>query len=135
MATSALDRIKAIRDKADKEIEAIKDEARSELSKRIGEAREHLRSLEAEYAELIGRNVRGERVGRRGTAAASGPKADFGSEKELADVLKGAPDHKMNRKALNVAGYSLASAIAVAKGDGKKFGFEQNKAQGSVWLK
>ena len=62
MATSALEKIKAIREKAEKEVEAIKAEAVSELSKRIGEAREHLRSLEAEYAQLTGKNVRGERV-------------------------------------------------------------------------
>ncbi|HEY5814643.1 MAG TPA: hypothetical protein VIT23_18560 [Terrimicrobiaceae bacterium] len=136
MATTALEKIKAIREKAEKEVEAIKSEAVSELSKRIGEAREHLRGLEAEYTELTGRNVRGERVGRRGGSDGTRtPKADFGSDRELVDLLKGAPNQKMSRRALNEAGYSLASAIAKAKEDPKKFGFEQNKAQGSVWLK
>jgi hypothetical protein len=59
----------------------------------------------------------------------------FSAPMELADVLKSARDHKMNRKAFNDAGYSLASAIGIAKEDPKKFGNEQNKAQGSVWLK
>jgi hypothetical protein len=65
----------------------------------------------------------------------SGPKADFADEKELVDLLKKGPDHKMNRKAFNDAGYSLASAITIAKRDGKRFGYEQRKAQGEVWLK
>jgi hypothetical protein len=82
-----------------------------------------------EYAELIGKNVRGEKVGRKaaGTDGTKPPKANFGSEKELADVLKGAPDRKLNRKAFNDAGYSLASAIAIAKEDPKKFGFSRTR--------
>jgi hypothetical protein len=131
MAITALEKIKAIQEKAQKEIDAIKDEARSELSKRIGEAREHLRSLEAEYAELTGRSVRGERVKK---ASASGPKAEISSEK-LEELLKGKDGPRMNRKALNTAGYSLKSAMNIAKGNQKKFGFQQKGPQGEVWLK
>ena len=134
MALSALEKIKAIEEKAQKEIEAIKDEARSELSKRIGEAREHLRSLEAEYAALIGRNVRGEKV-KKPAVGRGGPKADVGDEKELADILKKAEGNKLNRKGFNDLGYNLVSAIRLAKADPKKFGFSQNKAQGAVWSK
>jgi hypothetical protein len=134
MATSALERIKAIREKAQKEVEAIKAEAVSELSKRIGEAREHLRSLEAEYAELTGKNVRGERVSRK-SGAAGGVKADFGREKELEDLLKSADGHRMNRKAINNAGFNLKSAMLIAKANQKKFGFQQKGPQGEVWLK
>jgi hypothetical protein len=134
MATSALEKIKAIQEKARKEIEAIKDEARSELSKRIGKAREHLRSLEAEYAALIGRNVRGEKV-KKPALDGGGPKADVGDKKELADILQKAEGNKLNRKGFNDLGYNLVSAIRLAKEDPKKFGFRQNRAQGEVWLK
>lgn len=133
MAISALEKIKQIKEKADKEIEAIKNEARSELSKQIGEAREHLRSLEADYAVLIGRNVKGERVSKK--TGAAGPKADIGDEKELTEILKKAEGHKLNRKGFNDQGYNLRSAITIAKADGKKFGFSQNGPQGEVWLK
>jgi hypothetical protein len=132
MAISALEKIKAIREKAEKEVEAIKADAVSELAKRIGEAGEHLRSLEAEYAELTGKNVRGAKVKKSGGAA--GVKADFGSEKELEDLLKSADGHRMNRKAINDAGFNLKSAMAVAKANQKRFGFQQKGPQGEVWL-
>jgi sigma54-dependent transcription regulator len=130
MAISALEKIKAIREKAEKEVEAIKADAVSELAKRIGEAREHLRSLEAEYTELTGKTVRGERASRKASAA----KGDFGSEKELEDLLKRANGHRMNRKAINDAGFNLKSAMMVAKANQKKFGFQQKGPQGEVWL-
>jgi sigma54-dependent transcription regulator len=131
MATSALERIKTIREKAEKEVEAIKAEAVSELSKRIGEAREHLRSLETEYAQLTGKTVRGQRVLRK---SEGGVKADFGSEKELEDLLKSADGHRINRKAINDAGFNLKSAMTVAMANQKRFGFQQKGAQGEVWL-
>ena len=132
MAISALDKIRAIREKAEKEIEAIKDEARSELSKRIGEAREHLKSLEAEYAELIGRNVRGDRV-RKSTGGAS-VKADVGDEKELESLLKRAPDQSLNRKGLNDLGYNLRSAKVIAKNNPKKFKVVEKGPQATISL-
>ena len=132
MATSALERIKAIREKAEKEVEAIKAEAVSKLSKRIGEAREHFKELEVEYAELTGKTVRGERISRK--AHCPVPKADFRSEKELQDLLKSTDGHRMNRKALNDAGFNLKSAMLVAKANQKKFGFQQRGPQGEVWL-
>ena len=133
MATSALEKIRAIQEKAQKEIEAVRDEARSELSKRIGAAREHLRALETEYAQLVGRNVKGERVKKSG--GGGGPKADFADSKELSAILRKAPESKMNRKAINDSGYSLKSAIGIAISDPKTFGYEQRGPQGSVWLK
>jgi hypothetical protein len=135
MATSALERIKAIREKAEKEVEAIKAEAVSELSKRIGEAREHLRSLEAEYTELTGKTVRGERVSSKASRSDGSPKANFGNERELEDLLKGIDGHRATRKLINNKGFNLRSAMNIAKGNPKKFGFQQKGPQGEVWLK
>jgi len=135
MATSALQKIKAIQEKAQKEIEAIKGEAVSEVVKRISEGKELLRSLEAEYTKLTGKTLKGERAPRKSASGSSSPKADFGSEKELEDLLKSADGHRMNRKAINGAGFNLKSAMLVAKANQKKFGFQQKGPQGQVWLK
>jgi hypothetical protein len=136
MAISALEKIKAIREKAEKEVEAIKAEAVSEVVKRISEAKEVLRSLEAEYTELTGKTVRGERVSRgKATGGVAGVKADFRSEKELEDLLKGFDGHRATRKVINDKGYNLRSAMNVAKSNPKKFGYQQKGPQGEVWLK
>jgi hypothetical protein len=137
MATSALERIKAIKQKADEEIEKIKGEVVSEIAKRRSALKEELDALDKEYAELTGKTVRGERVRRvAGVAAtAKSPKADVGDDKELAEILKKAEGHKLNRKGFMDAGYNLKSALLIAKADRKRFGFSQNGPQGEVWLK
>ena len=81
---------------------------------------------------MTGKTLKGERVSKKGRGAV--PKADFSAERELEETLKNAPDHKLNRKGFIDAGFNLASAISIAKGNAKKFGFEQRKAQGEVWL-
>jgi hypothetical protein len=129
---SALERIKAIREKAEKEVEAIKAEAVSELSKKRSQLREELAALDRQYEELTGKTVRGDRVKKSGGAT---PKADFGNEKELEDLLKSADGHRLNRKAINDAGFNLKSAMVVAKANQKRFGYQQKGPQGEVWLK
>jgi hypothetical protein len=53
----------------------------------------------------------------------------------LKDLLKKADGNRLNRKGLNDAGYSLKSAILIAKENPDDFVFKQNKAQGEVWAK
>jgi len=71
MAQSALERIAAIeakanqeaenlKAKANKEIEALKSEALSELVKRIAANKSEFKELEAEYAKLTGKTLKGE---------------------------------------------------------------------------
>jgi hypothetical protein len=134
MAISALDRIKQIEEKAQKEIEAIKAEVVSEIAKRRSELLQELAAVDKQYQKLTGKTVRGERVSRKAGRAA-GVKADFGSEKELEDLLKSADGHRISRKAINNAGFNLKSAMLVAKANQKKFGFQQKGPQGEIWLK
>lgn len=134
MAISGLEKIKAIRERADKEIEAIKAEAVSEVVKRISETKELLASLQAEYGELTGKDFKGRRVRKATRGGSTSAKADVNDEKELADILKKADGNRLNRKGFNDLGYNLRSAIKIAKSD-KKFGFSQNGPQGEVWLK
>ena len=65
MAISALDRIKQIEEKAQKEIEAIKAEAVSEIAKRRSELLQELAAVDKQYQEFTGKTVRGERVSRK----------------------------------------------------------------------
>jgi hypothetical protein len=53
----------------------------------------------------------------------------------LVELLKAAPGKRLSRKGFNDAGYGLKSAVTVAKASSKVFGFQQNGAQGEVWLK
>jgi len=53
--TTALEKIQAIQDKANKEIEALKAEAVSDLAKKISAVKGELSTLQAEYEELTGK--------------------------------------------------------------------------------
>ena len=59
MSLSALDKIKAIEEKAAKEIAALKAEAVSEVVKKLSEAKAVVAALENEYEELTGKTVTG----------------------------------------------------------------------------
>jgi len=64
MSLSALDKIKAIEEKAAKEIAALKAEAVSEVVKKLSEAKAVVAALEKEYEELTGKTVTGEKAPR-----------------------------------------------------------------------
>jgi len=56
--TTALDKIKAIQQKAEEEIEALRREAAHELARKIAEAKATLKALELEYEQVTGKPVR-----------------------------------------------------------------------------
>jgi hypothetical protein len=55
MSLSALEKIQAIQDKANKEIEALKAEAVSDLARKIAAVKGELSALQAEYETLTGK--------------------------------------------------------------------------------
>lgn len=62
MSLSALEKIKAIEQKAKEEISKLRAEAVSELARQLAEAKARVRELEAQYEAVTGKNVRGEAV-------------------------------------------------------------------------
>jgi len=137
MATDSLTKYLELKEKQEQELNALKEAARSDLVRQISVAKEVLENLTQKHIELMGVGLDGRPPGWTETPQkkkGAGPKADFGSQEELESFLKGMNEHKASRKDLNAGGYNLVSAIAIAQGNPKKFGFQQNKSQGSVWL-
>ncbi len=62
MSSTALEKIQAIQDKANKEIAALKSEAISDIAKRLSEAKSVVAELERQYEELTGKTVKGEKT-------------------------------------------------------------------------
>jgi hypothetical protein len=132
MAISALEKIQEIQARADEEIRELRQQAISEVVRRLAEAKTLARDLEEQYIQLTGKNLKGESLAPAKTRAA---RAALTSESDLVELLKKAPDNRLSRKGINAAGFSLKSALAIAKAAPKVFGFEQNGPQGAVWLK
>jgi len=128
---NALDKIKEIENKAAEEIKALRQSAVTELVKKIAEAKETLAALEKQYSELTGRDFTGAKIVAK-SKNASGYQ-DFTGSEELEKLLQ-VSGGTLNRKGFNSAGYSLKSAIQIAKADPKTFSFEQKGPQGSVSL-
>jgi hypothetical protein len=132
---SALDKYFERKQKQEEELKNLKEEARSELVKQIAATKEVLDDLTKKHIELTGLALDGRPPEtRQRRMSTGGAKADFGSEQELENFLKKMDGHKADRKALNGGGYNLVSAVRVAKSNLKKFGQQQNRSQGSVWL-
>jgi hypothetical protein len=132
MATTAVERYLEKKAKQKEELEALRQDAISELSTLRSELKAELARLDKMYEKVAEKTVTGEPVSKK--SVATGPRADFADVKELVAVLK-KNGGRMNRAAINAAGYNLKSAIDLAKSDGKVFGYEQKRSQGSVWLK
>jgi hypothetical protein len=131
MATkTALERIAEIQANAAAEVEKLKGDALSALNEEKKGLLDLVKKIDKQIEELTGKAPK---AGKRASSGSS--KADFADAKELKAVLNKADGKKLNRKGFNDAGYSLKSAIAIAKADKATFGFEQNAAQGSVWIK
>ncbi len=132
MELSAFEKIREIQARADQEIKQLRQQAISEVVRRLSEAKELVKDLEIQYTSLTGKNLKGEAV----TGSKSKPaKKDFSSVEELTDVLTKAPGRKLNRKGFSVVGYSLKSAIGLARQNPKSFDFLRKGPQGEVWLK
>jgi len=65
MSASALEKIQAIQNRANREIESLKSEAVSDVVKRLSEAKSAVADLERQYEELTGKTVRGEQAPRK----------------------------------------------------------------------
>ncbi len=131
MALTAIEKIQEIQAKADQEIRELKQQAISEVVRRLSEAKELVRELESQYTALTGKDLRGETVVPKRVPRGA---ASIGA-RDLAGLLKNAPGKRLNRKGFIDAGFSLKSALIVAKADPETFGFQQNGPQGEVWLK
>jgi hypothetical protein len=134
MALTALEKIQEIQARADQEIKELRQQAISEVVRKLSEAKALVKDLEAQYTQLTGKNLKGESVEATPKSARTS-KADVSSEKDLLELLEKAPGKRLNRKGINDAGFSLKSALGVAKASPKIFGFAQNGPQGEVWLK
>lgn len=132
MALTALERIQEIQAKADQEIKELKQQAVSEVVRRLADAKQLVKDLEAEYIALTGKNLKGETATSKNFVS---PKNAFTTVERLKNVISTVSAKKLNRKGFSEAGYSLKSALAVAKDAPTIFGYEQNGAQGAVWLK
>lgn len=87
MSLTAIEKIKAIQDKAEQEIAELRREAASELARKISVAKEELRALEAEYEAVTGKPVRAstetpEDTGKRAKRLTKD------EEKELSEKIK-----------------------------------------------
>jgi hypothetical protein len=62
MATTALEKIKALEEEHKQKIDALRSQAVSEVVKRIADLKAQLAEVEAEYTSLTGRDLRGEKA-------------------------------------------------------------------------
>ena len=129
MSVSALDKIKEIEQRAQDEIKALRAGAVSEVVKKISEAKELLANLQQQYTELTGRDFSGKPV-----APTKGKYAEVTDPETLEKLLKQGGG-KLNRKGFTDLGYSLKSALKVAKATPQRFAFTQKGPQGDVSLK
>jgi len=131
MATkTAQEKIAEIRANAAAEIARLMEEALAELHDKRKAAEATLQGINEAIEELTGKPARSKRGG-----GASKGLPDVPSAAALKSLINKAEGKKLTRKGINAAGYSLKSALELAKGDKETFGFKQNKAQGEVWLK
>jgi hypothetical protein len=137
MATTAYDRYFEKKQQQEEQLKGAFEEAKKELVKEIAAAKEVVDALEKKHIELTGVDLKGKAPRRKraiGVRVSAGPKADVGDERELESLLKGADDHRLNRKGFLAEGYNLPSAVAIAKKNPQRFGYQQNRSQGEVWL-
>lgn len=90
MSLTALEKIKAIEDKAKEEIAKLRSEAVSDLARQLAEAKARVRELETQYEAITGKTVRGDTV----EVAPTTRRRMSGEEKaalvaQLREVLKG----------------------------------------------
>jgi hypothetical protein len=115
-------------------IEELKEAAVADLRAKANALEQELGGIYQEIERITGKGPR-KRKALGGIISGGGKKADIADAKELKKILSGAEGKRLNRKALIDIGYNLKSALAIARGDEKTFGFKQNAAQGEVWLK
>lgn len=108
MATTALDKIQAIQDEANKKIEALKAEAVTELVKKISGVKSELAALEAEYSSLTGKTLKGEKSG--GTRKRLSAEEKAALVVTVGAIIKGAKEGISMGKIVEAAGES-ASAV------------------------
>lgn len=85
---SALDKIKAIQQKAEEEITALRKEAASELARKIADAKATLKALELEYEEVTGKPVRAVEVPEATTGRKRARKLNSAQIEKLSEQIK-----------------------------------------------
>lgn len=117
MATTALEKIQAIQDRANKEIEALKQEAVTELVKKISGVKSELATLEAEYATLTGKTLKGEKAG--GTRRRLSKEEKEALVATVSAIIKGAKEGIKMGDIVKAAGESdsaVREAVKAVKG-------------------
>ena len=117
MELTALDRIKQIQEKADKEIEALKQEAVTGLSKKIAETKDQLAKLQLEYEQLTGKTVTGHKAETLRRRLTKEEKASL--VVKVAGIIKAATDGISMGKIVKESGESTSAvrdAISQVKG-------------------
>jgi len=89
MSSTALSKIQAIQDKANKEIELLKSEAISEIAKKLAEAKSVVSDLQRQYDELTGKTVHGEKADTRVRLSSSQKTALIN---RVSEIIKAATD-------------------------------------------
>ena len=83
MNISVLDKIAAIKAKADQEIQSLRQQAVNELAQKLAEAKIVVRDLELQYEEITGKTVRGEKTARTRSTKAKP------TNEAIAEAIKG----------------------------------------------
>lgn len=132
MSQTALSQIKAIQEKAEKEIAALKAKAVSELVQKISAAKATLSALEDEYKELTGKDLKGEKVEGKRRRLSSEEKA--GLVETIKSILKGNREGVKMSAIVAQTGESV-TAVRAAVASIKEVKTTGNKASTLYFLK
>ena len=117
MSLSALEKIQAIQDKANKEIEALKQDAVSELVKKMAAVKSELAALQAEYEVLTGKPAKEGKAG--GTRKRLSVEENAALIVTVTDIIKASTDGISFGEISKAAGESnsaVRDAIKAVKG-------------------
>jgi len=117
MSLSAIQKIAAIQDKANKEIEALKQEAISELVKKMAAVKGELAALQAEYESLTGKPAKEGKTGGNRKRLSADEKAAL--LLRVSEIIKNARDGISMGEIVKQAGESVSAvreAVKAVKG-------------------
>jgi hypothetical protein len=126
MSQTALDKIKAIEEEAQKKIAALKQEAVTELVKKIAEAKSVLSALEEEYSSLTGKTLKGDKV--PGTRRRLSPEEKAALAERVKEVVASHKDGVKLGKVVEELGESPNAVREAIKSLGKTVTTTGNKA-------
>lgn len=132
MSQTALEKIKEIQEKADKEIASLKAKAVSEIVQKIAAAKATLAALEEEYKELTGKDLKGEKVEGKRRRLSSEEKAAL--VESVKAILKGNKEGVKISAIVSQTGEPI-SAVRTALASIKEVKTTGNKASTLYFLK